>query len=432
MRFEAEAPADSARASEATLYLCSALATACAWNEGYRTSTLVTATTGADGRAAALVAMGTVAGPTGVVISAPASALVDTARYIVQPGQPFRVRFLIRDTVAFVGVPLRPLAVVTDRFGNELGGTPALSPADTAAVSVAGQALLGRTVGRTAVEGIFPGTRPDTLRLLLVPHDMLAAVLNGVTLVTMGLDGSRLQRVADSVSYMAWSPASDSTLVFTRLAIGPDFPQIGHLMLWKSGSPPHALVVDAGTTISEAYPSISPDGQWIYFSGEPASFHWATYRIHMDGSGEERVAGNDSMTVEEAAASPDGTTLVAVTGPDDLISVDLATGTITQLPAMGEMLRWSPDGRRIAYSAESEPMQPSYPALIVVMNADGADRRFVPVNGCLGWYFDWTSDPDWIVDANYCHSDLELVRISDGLEIPLPYSLHMSGPNVRR
>ena len=66
-------------------------------------SAFVSDSTDADGHAAVLVELGSVAGKAGILITVPELGLSDTAWYTVQPGRPAQLMLGVRDTVVTLG-----------------------------------------------------------------------------------------------------------------------------------------------------------------------------------------------------------------------------------------------------------------------------------------------------------------------------------------
>ena len=69
----------------------------------------------------------------------------------------------------------------------------------------------------------------------------------------------------------AFSP-DEKTMYFTRCTYDPDFPRYAQIFTSSrtdaSWSPPQLLEISKDTLSSYAHPTVSPDGQWLYFSSD--------------------------------------------------------------------------------------------------------------------------------------------------------------------
>src|SRR4051812_5766206 len=150
-------------------------------------------------------------------------------------------------------------------------------------------------------------------------------------------------------------------------------------------------------------PSFSADGQWIVFTSErdtEGSGQADIWRVHVDGTGLERLTRDPSME-DAGALSPDGKKLVYVSTKGgartaNIWVLDLATHKAKNLTGDGKSEpsltmngnfrpSWSPDGQWIAFSsdrgekwsgAESGAGAGHWqPASLYVMRADGSGVR---------------------------------------------------------
>ncbi len=121
-------------------------------------------------------------------------------------------------------------------------------------------------------------------------------------------------------------------------------------------------------------PSWSPDGRWIVFESDTASFR-DLYRIDRDGSGLRRLTQNPEGNFEPAV-SPDGRWIAFVSSRDGDAEVYVmrADGAeprrITAFHRDDWGPRWSPDGRRIAFLSNRESAD-----RVFVVGADGTELR---------------------------------------------------------
>lgn len=420
VRFEPAPPADTLRRDERAVYACSLAASSCGPSgDGFGTQFGLFAadTTDANGRAQALVRLGTVAGPVGIVVSAPEYGLRDTVRFTVRAGAASRVAFGVRDAAVYPGatVALRP--AVRDRFNNPRGDAfvvageaPAVATVDAAGVAT------GRDFGRARVL-VRAGDLFDTTFVSVVPRGRLVAwepsfFGNGTygALLTVGLDGSALRRLATNVE--------------SELGAFPAWSSDGSRVSYHSKAP-RAFVIDtagasardvSGSTVVAHQIRFAPDGS-VRFLGtsEGRSGVW---RADADGStARELVRLGDYFPAYGAAdVSEDAQQVVYVNTSGALRVADLATGAIRALGVNGSAPRWSPTGDRIAYLTGS-----FLGAQLATVRADGTQQRVVPQDASeiFSAGIAWSPDAQWLLARSARVAQLRLVRVPDGMIIPL-------------
>ena len=77
---------------------------------------------------------------------------------------------------------------------------------------------------------------------------------------------------------------------------------------------------------------------------------------------------------------------------------------------------WSPDGRWVVYLREEEPLYS--PAILMIMRADGTERRRVG-SFMAGGSADWSPDGRWLLARTA--DGLAVVDPLDGRVLPLPF-----------
>jgi Tol biopolymer transport system component len=151
-----------------------------------------------------------------------------------------------------------------------------------------------------------------------------------------------------------------------------------------------------GTTILVTS-SVHPEdilGGWIWaWSPAAERLAFATGRSSLaelvlfdPGTGERTSV----MTVEGISAlewSPDGTAIAIAVPSSGVSIIDLATRRSNSIPRVGTIedhgLSWSPDGTRLALASHGG---------IIVVNADGSDRRVLVDHGSPGPEGAWSPD----------------------------------------
>jgi Tol biopolymer transport system component len=399
------------------------------------------AVTDAQGRVAVRIQLAQWAGRVGVVASAPEGGAADTAWFTAVPGRPSRIWFVNRDTTLVTGGALDVRTVVADLYGNVRDDLPPLS-AGGAITSVneqrvarAGEPGLGYVAAR--LENLV-----DTMRVAVVPNATLAVVehqtFGNWTLTVISLDGLQRRRLVTTLAQVhmpAWNRAG------TEIAYYEGYN--GHegnarlFIVTTAGERRPLLPVMPQYLRTAFMPRFSPDGEWIYFTGDmpyatDPTGHWTSmqvWRVRRDGSDAERLLPSpegDQGTAWEPDPSPDGREL-ALTYSGTVSLYDLATGARRSL-VEGEFPRFSPAGDAIAYIR----IQPGLVSPLYIVGRDGTGARQLTPPGRLYDRFaghSWSPDGQWIVVRG--QSRLELVRVATGEIMLLPYSAGMWQPAFR-
>jgi Tol biopolymer transport system component len=148
---------------------------------------------------------------------------------------------------------------------------------------------------------------------------------------------------------------------------------------------------------------------------------WSVFRMHPDGTGNERVSGHDqNYGAAGPSLSPDGTRMALGNGFGTGVWIrDLATGaTVRVLDPAGHSPRWSPTGEWIAYVAREG---------VTLAHPDGTGARVVSVPGRQ--YIEgleWSPDGRFLLARDHDRKLLDLIEISTATTLPLPFSKGMS------
>ncbi len=205
---------------------------------------------------------------------------------------------------------------------------------------------LTRDSGRNS----YPSWSPDGKRIVFT-----STRDGGQLLFVMKADGSNPARITsatvDGTKYYnpVWSPKGNRIVFYSDKGDHTD--QI--LVTSPDGSNQKVLTGGIGHNI---YPSWLPDGKRIIFSTDRDGVRRMVYLIEADGSDLNRFLGK--ATSSDAARNPIGD------------GQGTATQAVDSLNTF--FLRWSPDGKRIAYIVGGYPKTQIY-----VMNADGSGSRLL-------------------------------------------------------
>lgn len=393
-------------------------------------------TTNAFGEAGMRVRLGGRLGPVTLPISVPTLGYNDTARFTVLIGQPALLELEPADTGLIVGRSFSPRARVTDRAGNPTAETPTLASLSPATLGVSGSQVTGVEYGRgqfqaawgdtlvTAWVSVVPQGRLAVIAGLTIPRHLLVYDTDGANRLTVGSDGT------DSQTAPAWHPSGTSlvwevTWPSTWIKSGP-----------LTGAPSSLEMVGAPLAVA-GQPAWTLDGAWLYFRGSPfPSGGGEVWRVRPDGTGPERIgpAGNSRADVGRLDVAPDGATIamqfdssVINAEPPRIRLLSTTTGTVVTLQDIARSPRWSPDGQWLAFLGEED--FGGYSAVFRV-RPDGTDLAPVSPPGRTyhgGSGLDWSSDGEWIVAS--AGSRLELIRVADGLTIPLPNTEYHTQPS---
>ena len=187
-------------------------------------------------------------------------------------------------------------------------------------------------------------------------------------------DGRALRRLTNAPSHdYPAAPSPDGASLLTVSATGEGQTQLERIVLLplRSGGTARALGPIAGRVRS---PSWSPDGRWLAFESDSASFR-DIYRVQADGTGLLRLTSNPQGNFEPVV-SPDGQSIVFVSsrdGDSEIYVMRADGGEARRLTAFHRedwAPSWSPDGRSIAFLSNREGVDRVY-----VVAADGTGLR---------------------------------------------------------
>ncbi len=170
-----------------------------------------------------------------------------------------------------------------------------------------------------------------------------------------------------------------------------------------------------------ADPSVSANGEWVYFSAfspNCASKDYCLHRAHLDGSGAETMAataGFIDRTIRPSS-SPDGRRVafeIESSLGSQIRVLDADTQQLTAWSITGSYPLWSPNGAMIAFR--------NVRGDINVMAADGtASHILVQGDGSLNYPgIAWSPDSQWILFHNLFGGRVAIVNVQTGERIPI-------------
>jgi Tol biopolymer transport system component len=237
-------------------------------------------------------------------------------------------------------------------------------------------------------------------------------------LVLINTDGSDpvLLATTPGVSGIAlplWTPDGNA-LVFEAATGGGS----GQLNIIDMMGTQRVLLHAPGDFSESVEPAFSSSTWALYFFGTVDSTGQSgVFRARADGSGSTFI-----FPGVQPAPSPDGSHVAYVS--DTLLMVrDMASGQVTVIAANPVLPRWSPKADLIAF-VSFEPFQQ-----VQIVRADGSGLRTI-TSGVSSFVVSWSPDGAWLAAAHW-DGGLELIRVADGEQLPIPGTSHLTQPTWR-
>jgi hypothetical protein len=367
--------------------------------------TVATATTNAEGKASVRTAFGTVAGPGSIIVTVPELGMQDTVRYTVQPGAGTRVRLMPQDTVIYIGTSFTARPAALDRYGNARPEVPGLSGPG---LGIDGRTVTGSAYGAYRLRASM-ALGADSIAVTVMPRGTIAYGFSWDFLSVRDLDGSgaATYRITGDYDGFDWS-RDGSKLYFTLRTLA------GFQLHTVGSSGVQQVPLTRPTPNNEYRPQVH--GDWLYFVREyyGPSFEIAVTRVREDGTGLEKVHTltpySTSWYRKAYGLSPDLSKIVTAE-PAGLTVTDLATRQTRVIASRvaPSGIRWSPDGRWIAFSTFDR---------VEVVSPDGAERKtLIDEIYHRGFDFDWSPDGKWLIYEG--RGVPEIAQVDTDVRIPL-------------
>ncbi|HEY0776813.1 MAG TPA: hypothetical protein VGD56_02485 [Gemmatirosa sp.] len=443
VRFSVQSPKDSTRRAESTMYVCPLTATTCGPTTAYppnSSANVSTDTVDANGHAKTLVRLGTVAGPTYVIVTVPEFGMTDSVPFTVTPGAARNVTFATHDVPLLVGGKATLRAAVTDTYLNPrtdpvsftLGSTPGVATLDAATGTLTAVDL------GTVYAYARAGSAADPAVVRVVPKGRLLvwdAQNRAIRLINTDGTGQRALEGSVSSDFGAFPHFSPSAAVVAFHAGSTDYggPPGRLVIMDSSGANRREVGLPAGVTYV-AYARPLATGAVLFIGHKPSTGYpsysnpASVFSVATDGTVTELAAlPNPANTYGGASISPDGTRVAYESvDPNSFYQgtgvqvFTIATGQTTLVDASGTSPSWSPTSDRVAFLSGTATSGGTGGALTIV-NADGSGRTSFSSAGSFSPGIAWSPDGAYLLarDANFISSGLIAVRARDGVSVTL-------------
>jgi hypothetical protein len=409
------------------MYACPATNQICAWwadENNYAVVFNAVATTDAQGRASARIQFGAYAGTGEIVVRVPSLGSSRRLEFTVTPAALAQVVAVPEDTAVYVGAELALEAYAADRLGNERPEPVTITTTTPAVLGVSGGTVTALAHGRGRVQ-LRAGDVIDESWVSVPPEGRLVAfgwapdlsTLTQLTLVNTDGTDRRVLLVTHGNNGNAnpvWTP-DGTRVVFERMDLQLVEGQL-HVVDTTTGAHQPLLAGHENFPL-EIQPAFSATEGALYFYGTRATPGASgIFRAGADGTDATFLFGG-----VQPGPSPDGTR-VAWTSGTSLVVRDLESGATTTVGEGPVFPRWSPTDDLIAYALASG-------SEVRVVGADGSGAR-VLATGSYGAGVSWSADGEWLAVSRW-QGGIELIRVVDGVRIPIPGTEDLFEPSWR-
>jgi hypothetical protein len=383
-----------------------------------------TTQTDAVGAAFIYVSLANVAGQGTISVEAPALGLRDSVRFTVRAGDLARITVAPHDTAVFVNAILQLRYDLRDRAGNAVTTGPVVANINgLAPTGTVGSFLAGSTVMRGRIE-LRAGARSDTVQVSVVPRDTMVFswirdyVSRPYSIVSIGLDGAiaRVFTPALSVGPIyepELSPDGRSIVANEGGGYG-GLTTTQKLYMYDTSTTRRELAADQPPSIQRAEGHFTRAGDWIFFRSVGGNDSTAVWRVRPDGSGLERLLVRDLTDyIYSAYPFPDGQSLIIAKRFGQTATIhgyrfDIATRVLVDIGLLDSRPSINPRGDMIAW------YQSGTTGGLFVETISGTQARKLATIGDF-------VPPAWTRDGQYVVADGNLVNVTTGEAIPLPW-----------
>ena len=158
----------------------------------------------------------------------------------------------------------------------------------------------------------------------------------------------------------------------------------------------------------ESQPDLSPDGRQLVYSSA-ASGNLDVFLMRTDGGRAINITASSYADDEQAAFSPDGERLVFRSSRDGggLFLMGATGESVRRLTDGGFDPAWSPDGKRIAYWANTSGQRDLW-----TVGVEGGEPAAVTADLATDWSPEWSPDGRWLYFASDRAGGMNLFRVA--------------------
>jgi hypothetical protein len=404
VRFRAPSSDDPSSTPDGGMYVCDVRVQACAefHDSGHSFSLGVDTYSDAAGIVNARLEHGMTARSGAIQISAPSLGLSIAKDFATLPGQFADIALSQPDTAVYAGASYALEARAVDRFGNVRTDAVTAETLTPGVATLAGGRVTAVAVGRGSF-AFHVGGAVQTAYVSVPPHGRLAArgffPSSGVTLLDTDGGSRRSWSTTTLLESVWWSLDGRQIIDTERGADGRS-----QILAYDTATMTRTALVD--TIDFEGFsPSFAQSGAMYFYAIHAGSR--AIYRA-APGGGAPQLVQPDAFF---ASVAPDESALL-LQASSGVVNRSLSTGEEkVVIGPTGYPPFWSSDGTLIGYMKSEGGV---FEARVV--RPDGSGDRLL----ATGIYDATSFSPDgqWMV-VSRATSGLELVRVSDGLRLPI-------------
>ncbi len=390
--------------SPASVYACAATATTC----GGQPNNDFDLPTDTAGMVSIRLQHSRQAGTKAIEVSAPSLGMSTTVSVETLPGR--ATRFVgTTDTAVYAGVSYGLSIKAVDQFSNQRADVVTFESLTPAVATVTNGQVTAVSVGRGSFM-MKAGAFEQAAYVSVPPPGRLAVGgikrPAGIDVLLMNTDGGsrRLLFLTPGhvqFSFVKWHPGGQRLTVLETGGNGN-----ARIFAYDTATLARTPVVDTVEFTEAVEPTFVASGARVYFNGTRGGAQ-GLYRANGDGSSAELFAASKAF----ASVAPDESSVLVGSG-GSVVRRILATGAETFLVNTGRTPFWSAAGDLIGYMTGT-----ATPDLRVI-RPDGTGDRLIASG--VGDAKAFSPNGEWVAIRRYPAGGLDLVRVSDGLRLPIP------------